>query len=84
MKTPKLYFLDSLIVFALTRQADVFFWRSHDGLKVDLIVRADAKMYPIEIKLTSTPSLKHLEPLNRFKSLAGNDASETGLLVCRV
>jgi predicted AAA+ superfamily ATPase len=118
VKTPKLYFLDSLIVCALTRQpdaistlsgamsgaifegliiceavkafankgmkADVFFWRSHDGLEVDLIVRAGAKMYPIEIKLTSTPSLKHLEPLNRFKSLAGNDASETGLLVCRV
>jgi predicted AAA+ superfamily ATPase len=118
IKTPKLYFLDSAIVCAITMQPDaksaisgamsgalfegmviseavkvftmkgkkldIFFWRSHDGLEVDLIVHIGNKLYPIEIKLTSTPSNRHLEPLNRFKALAGKDAAETGLLVCRV
>jgi hypothetical protein len=28
--------------------------------------------------------LKHIDPLNKFKALAGKDAAETGLLVCRV
>ena len=63
---------------------DMFFWRSHDGLEVDLIVQAQGKMHPVEIKLTSTPTIKHIEPLEKFKKIAGSDASETGIVVCRV
>jgi len=118
VKTPKLYFLDSAIVCALTRQpdgpsalsgsmggalfqgfvvseafkafsmkgrtGDLYFWRSHDGLELDLIVRMGNKLIPVEIKLTSTPSLKHVEPLNKFKKLVGNRVNSPGLLVCRV
>ncbi len=65
------------------KRPDIFFWRSHDGLEVDLIVNIGNKLYPVEIKLTATPTIRHLEPLNRFKALAGADAYETGLLVCR-
>jgi predicted AAA+ superfamily ATPase len=65
------------------KSPDIFFWRSHDGLEVDLIIQIGKKLYPIEIKLTATPTLKHLEPLNRFKSIVGKDAADIGLLVCR-
>jgi len=65
------------------KKPDIFFWRSHDGLEVDLIVRIGSKLYPIEIKLTATPSQKHLEPINKFKKIAGKEASKMGLLVCR-
>ncbi|MDH4099473.1 MAG: ATP-binding protein [Nitrospirota bacterium] len=76
---------EAVKVFAsLGRKADIFYWRSHDGLEVDLIIQAGAKLYPVEIKLTATPTVKHLEPLDRFRNIAGNDAAETGLLVCRV
>jgi hypothetical protein len=44
-----------------------FAWRSHDGLEVNLIVLTNGKLHPIEIKLTATPTLKHIEPLNKFK-----------------
>lgn len=72
-------------VFAMKgRKPDIFFWRSHDGLEVDLIVRIGEKLYPVEIKSTATPTNRHLEPLNKFKAAAGNDSAETGLLVCRV
>jgi uncharacterized protein len=118
VKTPKLYFVDSAIVCALTRQpsgeaslsgplsgslfegfvisetlkifaaggmrADCFFWRSHDGLEVDLVLQLKGKLIPVEIKLTATPTLKHLEPLNQFKSLAGQEGTPEGILVCRV
>ncbi|NOZ69275.1 MAG: ATP-binding protein [Deferribacteres bacterium] len=66
------------------KKPDIFFWRSHDGLEVDLIVRVRDKLYPVEIKLTATPTNRHLEPLNKFRKLAGKEASEKGLLVCRV
>jgi len=76
---------ETLKVFSMKGQrADIFFWRSHDGLEVDLIVQIDKKMVPVEIKLTATPTLKHIEPLNKFKALAGREAAETGVLVCRI
>jgi predicted AAA+ superfamily ATPase len=118
VKTPKLYFIDSAIVCAMTRLpsgeaplagpmggplfegfivsetlkiaaaagkgADCFFWRSHDGLEVDLVLQMEGKLLPIEIKLTATPTLKHLEPLNQFKGLAEPEGSPEGILICRV
>ena len=66
------------------RKADIYYWRSHDGLEVDLIIQIGTRLYPVEIKSTATPTLKHVEPLNKFKALAGKDSAETGLIVCRV
>ncbi len=76
---------EAVKTFALLgRIPDLFFWRSHDGLEVDLIVQAGTRFIPIEIKLTATPTLRHLQPLDRFKELAGEQAAEAGALVCRV
>ncbi len=63
---------------------DVFFWRSHDGLEVDLLLLARGKLHPVEIKLTSTPTSKHVVPLERFKKLASTEASDTGVVVCNI
>lgn len=63
---------------------DLYYWRAHDGLEVDLLIRLGDRLQGIEIKLTATPTPRHLEPLDRFRSLAGDAAAEGGLLVCRV
>ena len=117
-KAPKIYFLDTALVCALTRQPsasaalagsmggaffegwvvgetikaftslgrkpDIYFWRSHDGLEVDLLIQIGTKIHPVEIKLTATPTANHLKPLNSFRKLAGSDVAEKGLLICRV
>jgi hypothetical protein len=62
----------------------LWYWRSHDGLEVDLILQAGAKLIPVEIKLTSSPAAAHLNSLKRFRALAGEEACEPGILVCRV
>jgi predicted AAA+ superfamily ATPase len=62
----------------------VFYWRAKGGLEVDMIIRMKGKYWPIEIKLTATPTARHAQPLNRFRALAGDDASESGILVCRI
>jgi uncharacterized protein len=62
----------------------LWYWRSHDGLEVDLILQAGAKLIPIEIKLTTTPAAAHLNNLKRFRTLAGEETCEPGILVCRV
>jgi hypothetical protein len=118
VKSPKIYFLDSALICALTRQPgagaalagamggslfegliiseahkvfalrgkrpDLYFWRSHDGLEVDLVVRLPGGLVPVEIKLTATPTLKHAEVLRKFRDLAGGDAAPGGVLVCNV
>jgi len=57
---------------ALGRKPDLYFWRSHDGLEVDLLIVIDGKLHPVEIKLTATPGAGHIEPLNRFLTVAGD------------
>ena len=71
------------IFVSLGKQPDVFFWRSQDGLEVDLLIQANGLLHPVEIKLTATPTIRHLDPLNRFKTIAGHDAAAQGVLVCR-
>lgn len=76
---------ETVKIFAGTgKKRDIFFWRSHDGLEVDLIIQLDNKLYPVEIKLTATPSIGHLRAIDKFKFLAGKDAADTGLLVCAI
>lgn len=66
------------------KKPDLFFWRSHDGLEVDLLIQVGGKIYPVEIKRTGTPKPVFTEPLLRFKSLAGeNCETGDGILVCQ-
>jgi len=74
-------------VKALTSQGkrpELYFWRSHDGLEVDLLLRSGNHLIPVEIKLTASPTGRHVDPLERFKRLAGDVAAKEGILVCRV
>ncbi|MGB5734503.1 MAG: ATP-binding protein [Thiohalocapsa sp.] len=118
IKSPKLYFIDSLIACTLTRQPnpqaalagpmggallegwvvveavkaftnrgltpDIYFWRSQDGLEVDLLVQIGTRLHPVEIKRTATPTPRHVEPLSRLRAIIGDQAAEAGLLVCSV
>jgi predicted AAA+ superfamily ATPase len=65
------------------KKPSLFFWRSQSGLEVDMIIQARGKLWPVEIKLTSTPSAQHAQPLDLFKVMAGKESSSTGLLVCK-
>jgi predicted AAA+ superfamily ATPase len=68
----------------LGRRPDLYTWRSQDGLEVDLLVPANGRLLPIEIKLTASPTIRHVEALDRFRRLAGREAHDQALLVCRV
>lgn len=71
------------VFMSLGRKPDLYFWRSHDGLEVDLLIVIGGKLHPVEIKMTATPGAGHVEPINRFLAVAGNEASSQGVLVCR-
>lgn len=66
------------------KRPELYFWRSHDGLEVDLLLRAGNRLVPVEIKLTATPTGRHLRPLEQLKRVAGEAAADEGALVCCV
>jgi predicted AAA+ superfamily ATPase len=68
----------------LDRPFEISYWRSHDGLEVDLVISAGRRVVPVEVKLSASPTTKHGASLQRFKHLAGLPESEEGIVVCRV
>ena len=68
---------------SLGRKPELYFWRSHDGLEVDLLIVINGKLHPVEIKLTATPGAGHVEPLNRLIAAAGDEVTRYGIIVCR-
>jgi predicted AAA+ superfamily ATPase len=59
----------------------ITFWRTTDGHEVDFVIEDGARVIPIEVKLTSSPALRHAEGIVRFRELLGRKA-EPGLMVC--
>lgn len=66
------------------QRPNIFFWRSHDGLEVDMLIHTRGKIYPVEIKLSSTLNPNYTQSIQKFKTLAGSDSADTGIVVCRV
>ncbi len=62
----------------------LYFWRSQSGLEIDLLIQARAKLWPVEIKLTATPSVHHVTSMNRFKEMVGPNKAGDGTLVCNI
>ncbi|MBF0288532.1 MAG: ATP-binding protein [SAR324 cluster bacterium] len=66
------------------KRPTAYFWRSQSGLEVDVLIQAKGKLWPVEIKLTATPSMAHLRPIQQFLALAEDEGGNHGILVCRV
>ena len=52
----------------------VYYYRDKDGKEIDLLVRQDDKLHPIEIKKSATPSsdwTKNFDVLDRFSAGSG-------------
>lgn len=62
---------------------ELYYWRSKSGIEVDLIIDRNGRLYPIEIKATSTIMPGHIENLNKWKELAG-DTAAGGLIISDV
>ena len=59
---------------------ELYFWRSKDGIEIDLMVDRNSRLYPMEIKATATILPGHTDAINRWSNLAG-DLKVGGILV---
>ncbi len=81
-------FFEGLIVLDAIKEisssgsnAAPYFWRSQDGLEVDLIIESHGTLFPVEIKQTATPTPYHAQGIQKFRNLAG-DSCAPGIIVC--
>jgi hypothetical protein len=58
----------------------MYYWRSNDGLEIDMLIERNNRLYPFEIKSTQTVLPGHFEGLNKWKELA-NRPKQRGLVV---
>lgn len=67
------------------KRPELYFWRSHDGLEVDLLIQIQDTLYPVEIKSSATPKSGFLAPLNQFRQIAASSSLTIaeGVLVCQ-
>ena len=65
---------------------DLYYWRSHDGTEVDLLILKNGEISAIEIKLTETPSSKHSQALLKFEKFTNNSnlKIKEKIIVCNV
>ena len=69
-------------LIANNKNAHFYFWRSHDGLEVDLIIEMNGKTWPIDIRKNATPVSKHAKSLIKFKKIAKNVKFMRPTIVC--
>ena len=60
----------------------MYFWRSVDGFEVDLLIESAEKIFPIEIKLSSTIKAQHIASLKIWLSLADNSIDKGLIISC--
>ncbi|MBM3254625.1 MAG: ATP-binding protein [Candidatus Omnitrophica bacterium] len=49
-------------------QPRLFYLRTHNNTEVDLLIERGVEVFPVEIKLTKTPSLIMARPIEKFRS----------------
>ena len=61
------------------RQAPLWFFRTKDGLEVDLVIEEEGRLHPIEVKLTARPTPAVANGIARLSELT---AVGRGAVVC--
>ena len=72
--------LHGVLNFGLDGYTEVFFWATHQGAEIDLIIRRGGELYGVECKHTDTPRLTPsiriaLDDLNLRKSIMTRQGS---------
>jgi predicted AAA+ superfamily ATPase len=51
-------------------QDNLWFWRSSDGIEIDVVIETADRLVPIEIKAAVTPDLRAAAPMRKLRELA--------------
>jgi len=60
----------------------IWFWQAAGGGEVDLIIEYNGRVYGLEVKATSSPTLRHADSLLKWRALVGRETPVA--LACNV
>jgi uncharacterized protein len=58
---------------------NLWYWRSHDGIEIDVIMENGTSLIPIEIKASLTPDSSDAAPIRKLRELA--NAAKTAIIM---
>lgn len=64
------------------KEPDLYFFRNTDGQEVDLLFYRDGKLYPIEIKKTSSPNVKNAKHFGTLSTFFPSLEVSEGGIIC--
>lgn len=64
------------------KKPDLYFFRNTDGQEVDLLFYRDGKLYPIEIKKTSSPNVKNAKHFGTLSTFFPSLEVSEGGIIC--
>lgn len=56
-------------IFNQGKTPNLYYIRTHNGLEIDMLIEKSGSLFPIEFKLTKTPTLDMGKPIKRFRKL---------------
>ena len=64
------------------KKPNIYFFRNKDAQEVDLIIYQDGKIYPVEIKKTSSPNIKDIKNFKTLKTYFPTTEIAEGGIIC--
>ena len=68
----------------MSRKAQRYHWRAHSGSEVDILLKRDGVLYPLEVKLSSRPSRKDARGLQSLRDHYPDQHIAPGLIIAPV
>lgn len=63
------------------RRPEIYYYRTHKGLEVDLLISLGGKLVPFEIKMAKTPNRGMVNNLDKLREISGEvEANKGGLI----
>ncbi|MDI6788958.1 MAG: ATP-binding protein [Planctomycetota bacterium] len=66
------------------QRPNIFYLRTHNGLEIDLLIERNLKLYPVEIKLTKSPSIGMANSIERFSKVFSKLKIMPGKVICLI
>ena len=64
------------------KRPNMYYLRTHNDVEIDLIIEKSMRIYPFEIKLSKSPNINMVKPMDRFKKIFSKLEIMTGGLIC--
>ena len=64
------------------KEANLYFWRTKDGMEIDLLYESGGLIYPAEIKLASSPDSRSISAFKKLEDTGDVKVASARKIIC--